>query len=101
MHDIRSSCLDKSGVTIMDKYNSRKYRLAKCVILIATGMAVLPPLITVWFLPIPMMLLTGSEWVGLVGSTLLFYAGSNVIEGAVGKEKVVADKTNNSPSNEQ
>lgn len=64
----------------MNKYDSRKYRLAKYTMIAATLLAAVPPLFTMWFLNEPMTLLTGSEWGAIVSAALLFYSGANVAQ---------------------
>jgi hypothetical protein len=60
--------------------DSRKYKMAKLVIFIATAMATIPPIVTTLFKMPVLMLLSGSEWAGIVGSCFLFYGAANVAE---------------------
>jgi hypothetical protein len=72
----------------MSKYDSRKYILTKAMLAAASAAFILPPLITYWFMPAPLILLTGTEWISFCGSTLLVYFGGNVLD------KKVAPETN-------
>ncbi len=64
----------------MDKFNSRKYKLAKYIIAISTFLTFIPPLITIWFFKEPLVILTGTEFVSILSATLLFYSGSNLVD---------------------
>lgn len=60
--------------------NSRKYKLAKYIIAISTFLTFIPPMITVFFMPQPLFLVTGTEFVSILSATLLFYTGGNLAD---------------------
>ena len=88
----------------MNKNTSRKYLLTIYVILIATAMTLLPPIISVFFLPAPMIIMTGTEFASIVSMALLFYNGSNVLQKKFegdSQEITTQNASPQNPSNEQ
>lgn len=69
-----------------NKYDSRKYKITKNVLIAATVAFIVPPLVTFWFFPQPLTLMTSVEWISLVTGTMAIYNGSNVIEKKIAPE---------------
>lgn len=64
-----------------NKYNSRKYKLTLLILLIATVMCLLPPVVSVLILKLPsLVILSGTEWISVVTLVAGFYFGANVAE---------------------
>jgi hypothetical protein len=63
--------------------------------MIATGLAFLPPMITFWFDKGPITILTGEQWIWVVGAMLALYKGANLIDKKIsyGRSNPVADQT--------
>ncbi len=71
-----------------NKYDSRKYKLTKGILIASTLAFIIPPVLTFWFLPQPLVLMSAVEYISLVTGTLAIYNGSNVIEKKIAAPEV-------------
>ncbi len=64
-----------------DKKASRKYTLALLIFSAATIMCAIPPALAVFvFKTAPLIILSGSEWISVMGMLGGFYFGANVLQ---------------------
>lgn len=64
------------------KTQSRKWRLALLLVMLATFGAFLPPIVSLWILKStsPLVILSGTEWVSVVTMVVGLYIGGNVYQ---------------------
>jgi len=70
------------------KTQSRKWKLVLLVLIMATVSMFLPPLISAWLLKtaVPLVLISGTEWVSVVTLVVSAYFGMNVWQKKVEKK---------------
>ena len=71
-----------NGVKAYKKTQSRKWRLALLVLLLATFGTFLPPIVSVWIFGASkaMVILSGMEWVSVITMVVGLYIGGNVYQ---------------------